>query len=147
MPRSKMVQNKLFLRGLSVRAQLENVENRNNIEQMLCDLPVLTCIIFDAMPGEITVAGEKEERRNAIVREKGDYLLEVKSMERSVVSRLVQIVVEPAYEMNDSLKFRHDEEEYSVFIQIMNRVLCNAYADLCVKKISFSFVKMLEMQG
>ena len=27
-----------------------------------------------------------------------------------------------------------------------NRVLCNAYADLRVKKISFSFVKMLEMQ-
>ena len=63
MLRNKTMQNQLFERSLPVRAQLENEESRNNIEQMLCDLPVLTCMIFDAMPGEFTVAGSRREGR------------------------------------------------------------------------------------
>ena len=49
-----------------------------------------------------------------MVREKGEHLLEVKYMKRIAVSQLFQIFVGPAYEMNDSLKFRQNEEECSV---------------------------------
>ena len=48
------------------------------------------------------------------MREKGEYLLEVKNMKRFALSQLIQVFVEPAYEMNDSLKIRYNEEECSM---------------------------------
>ena len=57
----------------------------------------------------------KEDRKEECdVREKGEYLLEVKNMKRFALSQLIQVFVEPAYEMNDSLKIRYNEEECSM---------------------------------
>ena len=71
------------------------------------------------------------------MREKGEYLLEMKYMKRSVVSRLVHIFVEPAYEMNESLKIRHNEEECSVSMQI--KIVCFVMLTLICASRKFHF--------